>query len=264
MRFRRRYEVVVQGESGSATSQYSVISEHRNERDAREAAALERRRLEMIRAEEAASWVITVVRGDEVLHEERPFGGRRDAVPVPPVGPLGITQREPGDDEVPGPEPEQHATAGPQGAAVEPADESGEAPEDVPEEAGDDAGARTGTIPAVAAAEAPAGETPAPEAPEASPEPESESEPVARAHAAFTVPEDIAAPADEGAVPAFLAEPAAGAPEAGAGGETGRAARPARDADIPSGPVPDDVIRRFEEAIARERERDRERGGRRS
>lgn len=269
MRFRRRYEVVVQGESGSAISQYSVISEHRNERDAREAAALERRRLEMIRAEEAASWVITVVRGDEVIHEERPFGGRRDAVPVPPVGPLNITQREPAADEAPEPEAGDGAAAEPQGAAAahadegregpaEAPDESGEGPADAPDEAGDDGGARTGTIPVVAAAQAAPAEPSAPEAPGETPEPEPAAR--AHAHAAFTVPDDIAAPADEDAVPAFLAEPAADAAEAGAGGgETGRAARPTRDADIPSGPVPDDVIRRFEESIARERER--ERGG---
>ena len=66
MKWRRRFEVVALGTSGSAISQRTVISEHRSEREAREAAGLERRRLEVIRAEEAASWSIQVVRGDEI------------------------------------------------------------------------------------------------------------------------------------------------------------------------------------------------------
>jgi hypothetical protein len=254
MRFRRRYEVVVHGESGSAISQLSVISEHRNERDAREAAALERRRLEMIRAEEAASWVIMVMRGDEVLHEERPFGGRRENAPVPPVGPLGITQSErPAEPE----EPEETE------AAAAPAEAEAEGVE-----------GETGTIPVIATEETPADEDVAAEV-EAEepgpPEPAPAEAPAARgddapaAHAAFAVPEDIVAPEGEDAVPAFLTEPSptpAAQPPADSG-STGQAARPRRDSDIPSGPVPDDVIRRFEEAIAREKDRERERGGRR-
>ena len=41
MRFRRRYEVVVEGVSGQAVAQRTVISEHRSEADARESAELE-------------------------------------------------------------------------------------------------------------------------------------------------------------------------------------------------------------------------------
>jgi hypothetical protein len=271
MRFRRRYEVVVQGESGSATSQYSVISEHRNERDAREAAALERRRLEMIRAEEAASWVISVMRGDERIHEERPFGGRRDAVPVPPVGRGGATRRGPGDPPAPQPAPDAEAAPEPEAeTSSEAADDSAGAPgdghadADAATEAEPTEGAQTGTIPAVTASPAPT------EAPtEAPPESEaavgaSDPEPAGRAHAAFTVPQDIAEPDEKDAVPPFLAESRAGdtpSPEPG-GGETGRTARTPRDTDIPSGPVPEDVIRRFEEAIARESDRKRERDSR--
>ncbi|MFP5450591.1 MAG: hypothetical protein ACLGG9_02450 [Thermoleophilia bacterium] len=263
MRFRRRYEVVVQGESGSAISQLSVISEHRNERDAREAAALERRRLEMIRAEEAASWVIMVMRGDEVLHEERPFGGRREDAPVPPVGPLKITQREspaePRAVEATGPPDE---AAGVDGAPSPEGGDEGDATD----------GAQTGTIPALATDPAPADEPAAAEAEEPGPAGTAEARtPAARgdeappAHAAFAVPEDIVAPEGEDAVPAFLAEPspASAAQPPADGGSTGQAPRSRRDADIPSGPVPDDVIRRFEEAIAREKDRERERGTRR-
>jgi hypothetical protein len=289
MRFRRRYEVVVQGESGSAISQYSVISEHRNERDAREAAALERRRLEMIRAEEAASWVINVMRGDEVIHEERPFGGRRDAVPVPPLGALGIRQRDPADETAAGSGPPAEATPDEPndtpGNGTRESDDAGDqdrvpaeaasgeggapglvAPGDAPPGDGDDEpeGARTGTIPAVTAAPAAVDEA-APDTPsERRAEAGDPSAAPDRAHAAFDVPDDIVAPDEADPVPAFLAEPASGGEnasgDAGAG-ETGRTARVSRDADIPSGRVPDDVIRRFEEAIARERERERERGG---
>lgn len=74
MRRRRRYEVVVEGVSGHAASQRSVISEHRSEADARENAAHERARLEVIYGEGAVAWRILVVRDDEVIAEERPNG----------------------------------------------------------------------------------------------------------------------------------------------------------------------------------------------
>ena len=75
MRRRRRYEVVVEGLSGQAASQRSVISEHRSEADAREDASLERARLEVIYGDAARSWRILVVRDDEVIGVETPHGG---------------------------------------------------------------------------------------------------------------------------------------------------------------------------------------------
>lgn len=244
----------MEGESGAAISQRSVISEHRTERDAREAAAQERRRLEVIRAEEAASWVISVVRGGEVLHTERPFDGRRDAVPASPLEPLVISQVAPGE---PGPEQEQDpapdagahdddaADAGIQaedGTGDRPADDAGdgEADDESPAQAAqqDVAQVDERRIAEGAGAEAigapPAADVPLDPAPEFSP--------------------GAAEPDDDGR-------------DAGA---TGRVLRGDRDADggsprrdrepTPSGPVPEEIIRRFEEAIAREREREERRG----
>ena len=82
----------MEGLSGQAASQRSVIGEHRSEADAREAAAHERSRLEVIHGDGADAWRIVVVRDDEVIHEERPAA--RDepaadpqAAPEPPAGP---------------------------------------------------------------------------------------------------------------------------------------------------------------------------------
>lgn len=319
MRWRRRFQVVVEGEAGAAISQRSVISEHRSERDAREAAAQERRRLEVIRAEEAADWVISVVRGDEVVHVERPFDGRRDAVPTPPLERPRIRQRPPEEDEAEG-------AGGDTGTfpavdAPEAGGDTGTFPAvDAPEAAGD-----TGTFPAVGVPEdAPArngataphddaGDAPAPgtgpdDAPaetgapaDAHPEPV-EAEPVGAETAESAGDEEAGTPeagapageaadadaptppetvAGEPAAPSAAAE-AIGAPpvdevdlepvpEFGPGGDDeppaadaddeGAARRPARSAggddphSIPSGPVPEEVIRRFEEAIERERRR---------
>ena len=92
MRRRRRYEVVVEGLSGQAASQRSVISEHRSEADAREDASLERARLEVIYGDAARSWRILVVRDDEVIGVETPHGGeeprRRAAERAPRSQPL--------------------------------------------------------------------------------------------------------------------------------------------------------------------------------
>lgn len=72
MKFRRRYEVVIEGVSGQAVAQRTVISDHRSEDEARQAAELERARLEVIHGGGAASWRILVVLGDEVLAEVVP------------------------------------------------------------------------------------------------------------------------------------------------------------------------------------------------
>ena len=74
VRRRRRYEVVVEGLSGQAAAQRSVVSEHRSEDAAREDAATERARLEVIYGEAASDWRVVVIRDDEVVWEERPTG----------------------------------------------------------------------------------------------------------------------------------------------------------------------------------------------
>jgi hypothetical protein len=289
----------MQGESGSAIAQRSVISEHRNEREAREAASQERRRLEVIRAEEAASWLITVMRGDEVVHQERPFDGRREAVPVPPVSTLGITQRE-ADEPVAEEEPVGDEPAGaddepagaddePAGADEEPtgADEqpgAGEQPAEAVEEPSPEPEV-TGTMPVAI----PAGL----DDPDAHPLPEFLGGPPVGA-AGAPPPRGNADRADESGEPAQAdeareprqetesdqsGEPGrsedAGEDDEGAdadqstqslatteGGEgDGPPSAPTgsdRDEDaIPSGPVPDEIIRRFEESLARERARAR-------
>ncbi len=267
MRWRRRYEVIVEGESGAAISQRSVISEHRSERDAREAAAQERRRLEVIRAEEAATWVISVVRGDEVLHEERPFDGRRESVPASPLEPLRIRQaREP--------EGEPEATA----PDAEPTREDEAPAPNIPTADADGASGTTGTMPAL---DVDADDHPAEAPPESSPTAASDADEPADVPAATRAPDAATAigappvgdvdldPAPEFAEGRRRAEPGTDLPEAeGATGRVRRTgdesapppARERRDADpVPSGPVPEEIIRRFEESIARERRRARER-----
>lgn len=80
----------MEGVSGHAASQRSVIGEHRSEADARDAAAHERARLEVIHGDGADAWRIVVVRDGEVIAEERP-AGRREPPPEPaepePAGP---------------------------------------------------------------------------------------------------------------------------------------------------------------------------------
>jgi hypothetical protein len=110
MRRRRRYEVVLEGLSGQATSHRSVISDHRSELDARESASLERARLEVIYGDGARAWRILVVRDDEILVEEAPHGAgdaRRQAAedasarrpvptgPPPPDPPRGDEEAGP-------------------------------------------------------------------------------------------------------------------------------------------------------------------------
>ncbi|HMM48241.1 MAG TPA: hypothetical protein PKE32_01315 [Miltoncostaeaceae bacterium] len=265
MRFRRRYEVVMLGHSGSATSQLSVISEHRSERDAREAAAHERRRLEVIHPEDAASWVIQVVRGEDVLYEERPFDGRADAAPVPPVGPLGLTQTDDpprNADETPSPN-ESTATF----PAVT-ATESDSPPPD--RDQNEDRRGDTGALPVIDAGAVKH---------EADPTEDTADAPDERdAASAFALPDDLAIPEEGRPLEQFLAPtdtrpqdddaPPAGAPADVAvdddeQGATGRVAPPRFDPDAPRGRVPDDIIRRFEESIAREQARAADRESRR-
>jgi len=79
VRRRRRYEVVVEGLSGQAAAQRSVVSDHRSEADAREVARVQRARLQVIYGEGAGAWRVVVVRDDELIAEEHP-----DAAPPPP------------------------------------------------------------------------------------------------------------------------------------------------------------------------------------
>ena len=72
MKFRRRYQVVVEGVSGQATAQRTVISEHRSEAEAVEAARIERSRLEVIHGGGAASWRILVMLDRQIVAEEVP------------------------------------------------------------------------------------------------------------------------------------------------------------------------------------------------
>lgn len=138
MRRRRRYEVVVEGLSGQAASQRSVISDHRSEADARETASLERARLEVIYGDAARSWQILVIRDDEVIAVETPHGGdeprRRAAERAPRSRPLP-------EAEEPLPEVEESVVVirpqpeppGPEaGARDEPEDDEGPSTADAP------------------------------------------------------------------------------------------------------------------------------------
>ena len=95
MRRRRRYEVIVEGLSGQAASQRSVISDHRSEAEARENARLERARLEVIYGDNARSWRIIVTRDDETIAVELPHGGARVAAVPPPEVPRPASEPAP-------------------------------------------------------------------------------------------------------------------------------------------------------------------------
>jgi hypothetical protein len=97
VRRRRRYEVVVEGLSGQAAAQRSVVSDHRTEADAREVARVQRARLQVIYGEGAGAWRVVVMRDDELVVEEHP------AQPPPPPPPRAEPPR-------PAPEP---ASSGP-------------------------------------------------------------------------------------------------------------------------------------------------------
>jgi hypothetical protein len=99
VRRRRRYEVVVEGLSGQAASQRSVIGEHRSEAEAREAAAHERKRLEVIYGEGASAWRIVVVRDDEVVAEERPAASPDRETPEPEPDPEEVAPPPPTERE---------------------------------------------------------------------------------------------------------------------------------------------------------------------
>ncbi len=116
---------MVEGLSGQAAAQRSVVAEHRSEDAAREDARNERNRLEVIYGEAASDWRVVVIRDDEVVWEERPKGSQGPrlaptpmeppplpedpAAPPPPAG-AQSTGAEPAPEPTPEPEPE---TSGP-------------------------------------------------------------------------------------------------------------------------------------------------------
>jgi hypothetical protein len=130
VKFRRRYEVVVEGVSGQAVAQRTVISEHRSEADAREAAELERSRLEVIHGGGARSWRILVVLGDEVVSEVRPeaegedllrSAARAPAAPAEPA-PSAVPAEGEAREDAEGPEVEAEAEPEPEAGDEAPAE----------------------------------------------------------------------------------------------------------------------------------------------
>lgn len=103
----------MEGLTGPAVSQRSVIGEHRSEADAREAASHERARLEVIHGESAGAWRIVVLREGEVIAEERPASTPGEA-PAPvaapeadePAAPPPTEREEWPDLDISGPVPE--------------------------------------------------------------------------------------------------------------------------------------------------------------
>lgn len=117
MRFRRRYEVVVEGVSGQAAAQRSVVSEHRSASEARERARAERARLEVIHGASAQAWRVLVEVDGRVVHEERPQAEGEDLLAA-----AAEPEAELPPEPEPAPEPEQ-------APAEEPAAEPPEAAE---------------------------------------------------------------------------------------------------------------------------------------
>ena len=62
----------MEGLSGQAAAQRSVVSDHRTEADAREVARVQRARLQVIYGEGAGAWRVVVMRDDELVVEEHP------------------------------------------------------------------------------------------------------------------------------------------------------------------------------------------------
>ena len=97
----------MEGVSGHAASQRSVIGEHRSEADARASAAHERARLEVIHGDGADAWRIVVMRDGELVAEERPRGRHQDPpAPVEPAEPAPTEAQEWPDMDMSGPVPE--------------------------------------------------------------------------------------------------------------------------------------------------------------
>jgi len=184
--FRKRYTVVIVGDTGSSAAQRSEVSQHRSERDALLAAQYERERLGSLHGDGTGRYRVVVEREGEVIST----GPVADLSGLPPEITLGAP-----DDEL-------------ELTLLESSTDPGRTHPVI----------RSGTNEPASAAGA---GTPEPTASEPGPD----QPPIAR-------------PADE------VADPAAP-----------RAAAADADDEIPEGPVPEDVLRRFEEAIEREQER---------
>lgn len=131
VRRRRRYEVVVEGLSGQAAAQRSVVAEHRSEDAAREDARIERNRLEVIYGEAASDWRVVVIRDDEIVWEERPKGSQGPRLaPTPPQAPP--VPEDPAATPAPAPAPAPGGAPEPE-AQPEGAQESEPEPEPQPE-----------------------------------------------------------------------------------------------------------------------------------
>jgi len=193
--FRKRYTVVIVGDTGSSAAQRSEVSQHRSERDALLAAQYERERLGTLHGDGTGKYRVVVEREGEVIST----GPVADLSGLPPE----ITLGEP-DDEV-------------ELTLLESSTDPGR------------------THPVIRS-DAVAPETPEPQEAQRSLEPQADAEtpgePTPIARAADTVAD----------VP--------GGTEAPIG---------TTEDEIPEGPVPEDILRRFEEAIEREQERKRAR-----
>ncbi|MGD9694457.1 MAG: hypothetical protein AB7V42_02220 [Thermoleophilia bacterium] len=99
MKRRGRFEVVVEGPGLDGSMSRTVISAHRDEDDALDAAAVERERIEVLHGGGPAQWRVLVVQGDEVV-DEADLDPVDDA-PAPPEPPPARPDREPLDEPLP-------------------------------------------------------------------------------------------------------------------------------------------------------------------
>jgi hypothetical protein len=185
--FRKRYTVVIVGDTGSSAAQRSEVSQHRSERDALLAAQYERERLGSLHGDGTGKYRVVVEREGEIIST----GPVADLSGLPPEITIGAP-----DDEL-------------ELTLLESSTDPGRTHPVI----------RTGTDEPAPAPDAAAPESPAPV------EPGSDQA-------------QIAGTADDGADLA-----------------TTPSAPDAEVDEIPEGPVPEDILRRFEEAIQREQER---------
>lgn len=87
----------MEGLSGHAAAQRSVVSDHRTEADAREVARVQRARLQVIYGEGAGAWRVVVMRDDELVVEEHPA----TASPPPRIAPPRVEAEPPSSGPVP-------------------------------------------------------------------------------------------------------------------------------------------------------------------
>lgn len=260
---RKRYTVAVVGLGGATAAQRSEVSRHRRERDALAAAGDERDRLAITYGHAARNYHIAVECDGEVIHKLRLENDEvlTDVEILRRPGTSG-TPRErsaPGDAEGPDGGTAEHplvssaqepAADPPYADAAQPDAAGGDVPwPDDPDSASDTALDAPEPAPAheaeVAAGDAgphatadPAGDEPAGDVPPSPPAPDTDEEPAMS---------DIASAALPGA--SFARRQTT----------PRRASMPTWD-EVPSGPVPAEVLRYFESAVAREEARHAQRG----